>query len=42
MRAIKACVPRALPTGARLVCADNTGAYSFSKNSASGAPTLND
>jgi large subunit ribosomal protein L14 len=26
MRAIKACVPRALPTGARLVCADNTGA----------------
>lgn len=26
MRAIKACVPRALPTGAMLVCADNTGA----------------
>ncbi len=26
MRAIKAEVPRCLPTGARLVCADNTGA----------------
>ena len=26
MRAIKAIVPRCLPTGARLVCADNTGA----------------
>ncbi len=26
MRAIKASVPRCLPTGARLVCADNTGA----------------
>lgn len=26
MRAIKAVVPRCLPTGARLVCADNTGA----------------
>jgi len=26
MRGIKAIIPRALPTGARLVCADNTGA----------------
>ncbi|HIP62704.1 MAG TPA: 50S ribosomal protein L14 [Archaeoglobus profundus] len=26
MKAIKAVVPRCLPTGARLVCADNTGA----------------
>jgi len=26
VRAIKASVPRCLPTGARLVCADNTGA----------------
>jgi len=26
VRAIKAVVPRCLPTGARLVCADNTGA----------------
>ena len=26
MRAIKAEIPRCLPTGARLVCADNTGA----------------
>jgi len=26
VRAIKAIVPRCLPTGARLVCADNTGA----------------
>ncbi len=26
MRAIRANIPRALPTGARLVCADNTGA----------------
>ncbi|RLI86720.1 MAG: 50S ribosomal protein L14 [Archaeoglobales archaeon] len=26
MRAVRACIPRALPTGARLICADNTGA----------------
>ncbi len=26
MRAVRASIPRALPTGARLVCADNTGA----------------
>ncbi len=26
MKAIKAIIPRSLPTGARLVCADNTGA----------------
>ncbi len=26
MRAIRARIPKSLPTGARLVCADNTGA----------------
>lgn len=26
MRAVRAKIPRALPTGARLICADNTGA----------------